>query len=108
MCEVVSGVADGSHRGPEFAGEEPLQAADDLAFAQPFGGAAFDVVAGGLVMAHADDGDDVERAVGCSIASAAESVAAGGAAAAGRLWCDTAEFGEGCFGADPFGGCHPR
>jgi hypothetical protein len=28
---------------------------------EAFGGATFDVDAGGLVMAHADDGGDVER-----------------------------------------------
>ncbi len=62
-----------------------------------------DVVAGRLVVAHADDGDDVEGAVGGSVAAAAESVPAAGAAAAGRLWGDAAEFGEGGLVADPVG-----
>jgi hypothetical protein len=53
-----------------------------------------------LVVSHADDRDDVERAVGCSVTAAAESVTTGGASAAGGLGCDTAEFGEGCLGVD--------
>lgn len=48
------------------------QAADDLAFGQSLGGAAFDVVAGGLTVAHADDRDDVRGAVGRSVTAAAE------------------------------------
>jgi hypothetical protein len=59
-----------------------------------------DVVAGGLVVPDADDRNDVERAVGGSVTAAAESVTPGGSSAACRLWCDTAEFGEGCLGVD--------
>jgi hypothetical protein len=55
----------------DLAGDVALRAADDFAFAESFGGAALDVVAGGLVMADADDGNDVERAVGGSVTAAA-------------------------------------
>ena len=92
----------------DLAGDVALQAADDLAFAQSFGGAALDVVAGGLVVPDADDGDDVERAVGGTVTAAAEPVTAGGSSAAGRLWCDTAEFGEGCFAVDAVRRCRRR
>jgi len=84
----------------DLAGDVALEAADDFALGQAFGGAALDVVAGGLVVPNADDRDDVERAVGCSVAAAAESVTTGGASAAGWLGCDAAEFGEGCLGVD--------
>jgi hypothetical protein len=46
------------------------------------GGASLDVGAGGCVVAHADDGDDVEGAVGGAVTAAAETVPAGGPAAA--------------------------
>ena len=87
----------------DLAGDVALEAADDLAFGQALGGAAFDVGAGGLVVAHPDDGDDVEGAVGGSVAAAAEPVPAGGAAAAGWLWGDAAQLGEGCFAVDAVG-----
>jgi hypothetical protein len=60
----------------DFACDVALEAADDLAFGQSFGGTAFDVGAGGFVVAYAHDGHDVERAVGGSVAAAAESVPA--------------------------------
>jgi len=52
------------------------------------------------VVAHADDGDDVERAVRGSVAAATEPVTPGCAADAGGLWRDSAEFGEGPFIGD--------
>ena len=55
------------------------------------------------MVAHPDDGDDVERTVGGSVAAAAEPVAAGGAAAAGGLGRDAAELGECGLVVDPFG-----
>src|SRR4029450_11739320 len=78
--------------GVDLSGDVAVEAADDLAFAEAFGGASLDVGAGGLVVADADDGDDIESAVGGSVAAAAESVPAGGSSAAGRLGCDAAEF----------------
>ena len=76
----------------------------DLAFAESFGGASRDVVAGGLVVAEAHDGDDVERG----------SFAARSLPRSRRcrpfvlpllagLGGHAAEFGEGCFVADPVG-----
>lgn len=62
-----------------------------------------DVGAGGFVVAHAHDGHDVERAVGGSVAAAAESVPTGSAATAGGLWRDTAELGEGGLVVDAAG-----
>jgi hypothetical protein len=73
------------------AGDIALEAADDLAFAESFGGAALDVVAGGLVVPHADDRNDVERAVGRSVTAAAESVTTGGPSAA--RWLSPAHQG---------------
>ena len=89
--------------GVDLPGDVALEAADDLAFAEAFGGASFDVVAGGLVVAHPDDGDDVEGAVRGPVSAAAEAVTAGGSAAAGGLRGDAAELGEGCLVADAFG-----
>ena len=62
--------------GEDLAGDVTLEAADDLAFGESFSGAAFDVGAGEWVVAHADDRDDVEGAVGCSVAASAETVTA--------------------------------
>lgn len=89
--------------GVDFPGDVALQAADDLAFAQAFGGAPLDVVAGRLVATHPDDRDDVEGTVCGAVAAAAEPVSAAGASAAGRLGRDAAELGEGGFVADAFG-----
>src|SRR6186997_317802 len=86
--------------GVDLACDVSLEAADDLAFAQALRGASFDVGASRRVVAHADDGDDVERAVRGSVAAATEPVTPGCAAAAGGLWRDSAEFGEGPFIGD--------
>jgi hypothetical protein len=80
-----------------------LQVADDLPLARSFCGATFDVVAGGLVASHPDDRDDVQGAFGRPVAAAAKSVTSTGAAAAGGLWGDPAEFGEGGLTVDPLG-----
>jgi hypothetical protein len=45
----------------DFACDVALEAADDLAFGQSVGGTAFDVGAGGFVVAYAHDGHDVDR-----------------------------------------------
>src|SRR3954464_5110852 len=81
--------------GVYLSGDVALEAADDLAFAEAFGGASFDVVAGGLVVAHPDDCDDVEGAVGGAISSATEAVSSACPSAACRLGSDAAELGEG-------------
>ena len=85
----------------DLAGDVALEAADDLAFGSAFCCSAFDVVAGGLMVAHPDDRDDVERAVRRSVAAAAETVTTGGSAAACRLGSDPAEFGKRGFVAYP-------
>jgi hypothetical protein len=69
----------------DLAGDEALEAADDLAFAEASGGAAMHVVAGGLVAAHPKDSGDVDGAAGGPVAAAAEPVAAGGQAPTGGL-----------------------
>ena len=53
----------------DLAGEEAFQAADDVFFGEAFGGAASDVVDGGLVESHAYDGEWVERSVGLSVSA---------------------------------------
>lgn len=61
----------------DLAGDESFQAADDVAFGEPFGGAAGDVVDGGLVVLHTDDDRPVDRSVGLPVASPVEAVAVG-------------------------------
>jgi len=51
----------------DLAGEEAFQASDYVFFGEAFGGAASDVVDGGLVESHSYDGDSVERSVGLSV-----------------------------------------
>ena len=58
----------------DLAGEEALQAADDVLLREAFGGAAGDVVDGRLVEAHAHDGGPVERGVGLAVAAAVEAM----------------------------------
>src|SRR5215213_286826 len=89
--------------GVDLAGDVALETADDLAFAETFDGSSLHVVPGRLMVAHADDGDDVKGAVSGSVAATAEPVPAAGASAAGRLWGDTAKFGKGCLVTDPVG-----
>jgi len=86
-----------------FPGDVALEAADDLPFAQAFCGPSREVGTGWGVVAQPDNGDHVERAVGCPVAAAAQSVAAGGPAAAGRLGSCPAELGEGSLAADAVG-----
>ncbi len=58
----------------DLAGDEPFQAADDVFLGETLGGAAGDVVDGGLVPAHAHDHDSVERCVGLAMSSPEEAV----------------------------------
>jgi hypothetical protein len=48
QLEVLPGLAEGSQVGPDFAGQEALQAADDLGFGLAFGGASREYVCVGL------------------------------------------------------------
>src|SRR5690606_2347727 len=86
-----------------LSSDESLQAADDLALAEALCGASFDVGAGGFVSSHADDCDDVERAVRGAVTAPAESVASRRSPARGGLWCDAAELGESGFAVYPGG-----
>ena len=54
-----------------------FEAADDLSVAEALGSAALNGVAGGLVIAHPDDDDAVERALGGAVAAAVHSVPVG-------------------------------
>ena len=60
-----------------LAGDEAFEAADDVFLGEAFGAAAGDVVDGGLVEAHADDDDPVERCVGLAVPAAVEAVPVG-------------------------------
>src|SRR5690606_21221694 len=62
-------------------------------FGEAFGGAAFDVGAGGRVVAHAGEHDPVEGGVGLPVSSPVEPVAAGPPGGGGQ-WCGGAEHGE--------------
>ena len=67
-------------------------------------GAAGGVVAASLVVAKPDDGGDVEGAVAGAVPAAVQPVPVGLAGGCGD-WRDTAEVGEGGFGAEPGRGC---
>src|SRR3954453_12680641 len=86
----------------DLTGQEPFDAADDLAFGHALGGASRDVVDGGLVEAHPPDRREVEGGIGLPVAAAVEAVPAGGHPRRRRDRAGAAEFGEGCFGSDPF------
>src|SRR3712207_6559120 len=59
----------------DFAGDEALQATDDLRFRLPFARTPLDIVEARLVAAHAGDDDPVKGGVGLPIATAVEPVA---------------------------------
>jgi hypothetical protein len=64
----------------DFAGDVALEASHDLVFGFAFGQAPGEVVAGGLVAAHAHDQDDVQGPIGVAVAAPVESVPNGFAA----------------------------
>jgi hypothetical protein len=53
----------------DLSSNESFKAADDVSFGEPFGGAAGDVVDGGLVVSHPDDDGPVDGGVGLSVSS---------------------------------------
>jgi len=83
-----------------FAGDVALEAAHDLGLGLAFGGAAGDVVLGGLMAAHADQGDAPQGAVGLAVAAAVQPVPVGAAGGDGYRG-GSAEPGEGGFRAQP-------
>ena len=94
--------ADGDEGPVGLAGDEAFQAADDLHLAFAFLGLPVHVVAGGLVVAHADDGDVVQGGVALPVAAFVEPVPVG-LAAGGGDGADTAELGKRGLAADAFG-----
>ena len=76
----VAVVVDRAGCGEVFehlAGDSAFEHPQDLFFGPAGGGLAGDVVAGALVVGHADQGDAVQGVVGGAVAAAGESVAAG-------------------------------
>jgi hypothetical protein len=61
----------------DLAGDKPLETADDVLFTQALSRASTDVIERGLMSAHADGDDPVERRVRLSVAAAEEPVAMG-------------------------------
>ena len=74
---VLSGFVVGHDALVGLAGDEAFEAADDVFFGEALGGAAGDVVDGGLVKSHAHDDDSVEGCVGLAVAAAVEAVPVG-------------------------------
>jgi hypothetical protein len=66
---VVAGLCCGQlgEVGVGFAGEIAFEAAEDFGLGLAFGGAAGDVVLGGLVAVHPDQGDPPQGAVGVAV-----------------------------------------
>src|SRR5512138_2907406 len=61
----------------DLSGDESFQAADDVSFGEPFGGASGDVVDSGLVVSHPDDHGPVYGGVGLSVSAPVEAVTVG-------------------------------
>ncbi len=95
-------MAQGAHGGPDFAGEEALQAADDLGLGLAFSGAPGDMGLGGFVVLHPHDHDPVESRVGLAVSAAVEAVPCRHAGGGGN-GRHAAEFGERGLGPDPVG-----
>ena len=87
----------------DLAGEEALEAPDDIAFGPAASSPSCDVVEGRLVESHADDDGSIEGGVGLSVATPIEAVPAGGHPGRGRDRTRAAELREGGFRANPVG-----
>ena len=74
---LSSGAVVGDAALVDLAGEQWLEAADDVAFVEAFGGAAAGAVDGGLVEAHAHDDGSAEGSVGVSVSASGEPVSVG-------------------------------
>ena len=68
----------------DLSRKEAFEAPDDLTFGSAIGGASGDVVAGRLMVPHADDDGSIEGGVGVSVAASIEAVPAGGHPGRGR------------------------
>ena len=75
--EWFLGRAEWTHRRPQFASEESLEASDDVSFAQSLFGAAFHVGPGLGVVAESDEHHAVEGSVGLSVTTAVQPVPIG-------------------------------
>jgi hypothetical protein len=62
-----------------LAGDVALEAAQDLFLGSAYGDPAGDVVLGGLVAVHADEGDAPQGAVGVAVAAVVQPVPVGAA-----------------------------
>jgi len=85
----------GAEQCPGLAGEQALEAADDLGLRLALEGSSGEVGTGGFVVLHADDDGPVERGVGLAVAAAVESVP-GCQPGGGRDRGDATELGPGC------------
>lgn len=94
--------SQGSHGGPQSAGEHASEAADDLALGPALLRPPGDVGLGWSVVLYPHDDDAVERGVGLPVPSTVQPVAGGHARGCGDGG-DATELGEGGFGADGFG-----
>ena len=61
----------------DLSGHEPLEATDDVPLRQTLRGATCDVIHRGLMPAHADNHDPVQRRVGLAMAAAKKPVPIG-------------------------------
>ncbi len=61
----------------DVAGEEPIQAANDVLLGEALGSAASDIVDGGLVESHSYYGYSVQRRFGLSMPASVETMPAG-------------------------------
>ena len=87
----------------DLAGEEAFETPDDLASGSAIGGASGDVVAGGLVVPHADDDGAIEGRIGLSVPAPIEAVPAGGDPRRSGDGTRATEFRKGGFRANPVG-----
>src|SRR4029453_19326101 len=86
----------------DLAGDEPLEAADDLPFGLALGGAPGHVGAGARIPAQPAHGDHPQRAVGVAVAASVQPVA-GGLARGRRDGGHPAQVREGGLAGQPVG-----
>ena len=87
----------------DLADDVSLQATDDVALAEAFGGAPGYVLDCALMEPHADDDGAIDRGVQLPVSAAVDAMATRGHP--GGRWdgADVGEFRQCCLGADPFG-----